>query len=606
MSYAKNEPKKEELLYKDNRRFGQKEVSDFPFLASSFSFEKYRITYLFEVFYYQIARQETSFLHEISSALGITKDDILDYQKEQTDSLPGTVQWYPEILEAFSVVKFLLSNEHCIPDVLCRVQEFYGIPNLKEASQLQIAKELENIGTVLFDGKYAKSLFLKKEINNEEAIVLCFMISYLDIIFEKKSLRSLCSYVLKRRCLCLQIFCPEAYQNLSFFPDNILFSEDSDKSPNECEDIFHSRAFERYKKKHLKRIAEYLGVEESKVMPAIAHTLEPNTVYDEDMGFYLNYPNGKEAFTAYAAFSYSYRKFSHGSPEWMADCSKLCGIAPVHGWATPSQLPNVSMIVDCYFRSALNGNINDGYEKYGITKLSLSRDYCTPSPEYDLLGISSLFYAAMDKILIDHMMEKLIRTSEGNSASSDNRTLIESLNLKFSKQKEIIEDLNLKLKKQDKEENKKLYPEQKMISDLKKQVENLKEELSKKDKLIKDQEELIDVLQVEEEEVPNVLMTKEYYMERLSNKRFLFVGDLASMSLTELRQLFPNSSFMESSNADINIRADGVVVFAAAAKHSMYYKVKNNQSLAKLPWLVYRKRGGNRLLDLLAAMEKKF
>lgn len=351
-----------------------------------------------------------------------------------------------------------------------------------------------------------------------------------------------------------------------------------------CDSFLDSDIYQKYIKRRIKELAEYIEESEDDLILAIERVIS-------FIGYMSEY---------YIRTAYLFRR--HGlSIRWWEDTIQKDNVT--------RYVPDVRGIIEDYYRAYFfNYWLQMRPEVENITKGDVLRNTKPGDPSQELENIVAMceqdvvcqmyqelleqYYANFsfeqllgqpmknryDRIIAEYEKEASLQHSLYSNLQKENARLLELIKSK---------DRNPELEKFTRESNKELERALKEIEHLK--------------GVIRSQEDYIGEIlngQNEEEAVPE----KPFYdLPKLQSKKYLFVGDVDSC-FRELRRVFPGSIFMTANTDDISsISVDAVVYLIKCMSHSMYYKVQNLYGASDVPIIRYN---GNNLELLYQEMQK--
>lgn len=336
------------------------------------------------------------------------------------------------------------------------------------------------------------------------------------------------------------------------------------------EKVFESSLYQKYIRKNRIRIAEHLKIQE----PDIAQYFH-NSIRIMSSGEWCD---GKIGI------------INNSIVELMLDrnCSQLWLFNIIDGLTNPAYYPNVDKLIELYYRSfVISKYLDNQKRKQPFTKITLSRECKEDIVESDIRNIIYLYHVDLILELFLICLGNSYRNFSWENIAQKKtisyyRSLVEDLSEEIFEQSITIEKLteakNVLEAKNISDINSQNYVFEKEIQRLNRKITQQQLEINRLKQTIHTFEEL-DNLKTTISEEPILDVDIPF----LQSKRYLFVGSTEG-SLSGLRELFPNSIFMESSTFDLQgLKCDAVIMLVKKMSHSMYYKAKFSHLKNQVP-----------------------
>lgn len=460
----------------------------------------------------------------------------------------------------------------------------------KTERKAEVIKRMED--TPLFDAVYVT---MEEIVKNEEVRKLAR-----DIIFKKfpssrkvyeeptyKSMKGISEGMFRLMAFIslIQEYSPSVAR---IFAMSLLNDETDVKKPPlytdgdifiDGESILKNGVFEKYKKKRLGELCEYLEIPEEELEDLIRAEIEIQTT---DVNLHVGDGIMQHMINQYLCLN-------HNIHQTWADAIYIQDLR----YKTNKQLssialnykPNLNSVIDAYYKGLINRFIrNDIVDGNTVNRRALLR-YYKASPELDLNGI--FFTYQMDRMLkmASCIMEEQYRNfNPEDYASKSTKTIKNSLveELKqVSKEKDTeinalkakVEQINLKLTA---DKDKSFVPYERKIKELEEKLAKKDMEIARLERAGRDKDTYIEFLESKDKDEPEGTASAVVDIEEMKKRKFLLVGGRYEM-LRELAKILPNSKQVDrNTTSTINVSSiDNIVVFHDFIDHSTFYKVVN-------------------------------
>ena len=335
--------------------------------------------------------------------------------------------------------------------------------------------------------------------------------------------------------------------------------------------IYTSKAYQRFLAKRRQELADYLHILPEELEEMFWKMFRAKyEIRDEVTALTVTYSLGGFVNLLANAILTAHR----GSGDWylsvFKDAKKMLNITAY------AYKPNIHALIDKYYHQMvhLHCTRNDGVE---MNRVELIRHVKSDTPRDDFIMITSMIGMDILCKMFDLMQDHLFTTFSwekytGQDLQTRYENMLAASNAEKEQQRRVLEEKMERLQS----ERTRLQEDLNGIElSWQRKYEALVKESQEKDEEIRElkervalQEAWIDDLQKEpeEEELP-----KETW---IPNGKYLFVG-MDSRLVQELKQTYPDSSFMESEAMDLSgIQADAIVCLTRYMKHKMFYKIQ--------------------------------
>lgn len=376
-----------------------------------------------------------------------------------------------------------------------------------------------------------------------------------------------------------------------YLPDKDLIDQclnftsecDDDVHPidlKENQSVINSTFFRRYLNKRRITLAEYLGIEESKLSSYIHSQMKAQIGSDGLAGIRYGKVGTIETFTRNIIAD------NGGDRFWF---NQMTGTYEKDEYFQGlNYVPDVDRLIENYYKSYVTSRyIEEKSKNNAFTKLTLSRECIPPSVEtdyqlilcmYEMDVIYKMFSIMLKQYYQDFSWEKITNqdlSERYEKIIGDLKKIIDDKQKQIGLLSQKNDVLSLQIMTDNSKQTGALVAES---NKLLKQLEEKDTEINRLREKIKYQEDFICELS-KPEIVTNI--KPSYDLEVLQSKRFLFVGSISDFCI-ELKHKFPNSLFMETNAFSLTgIEVDAVIMLIKWMSHSMFYKVKSAGNLDK-------------------------
>lgn len=343
-----------------------------------------------------------------------------------------------------------------------------------------------------------------------------------------------------------------------------------------CDSFLDSAVYQKYIKRRIRALAEYLEESEDDVMVAVERIITCGSV--EHMSEY------------FMRTACLFRR--HGlAIRWRGDTIREDNAV--------KYVPDVRGIIEEYYRAYFfNYWLVMRPDVKNITKIDVLRNTNTEDPVHELENIITMceqdvicqmYQELLEQYYADFSFEQLLGQPMKNRYD---RIIAE-----YEKEASLQHSLYSSLKKENAGllqliRNKDRNPElEKFTRETNKELERALKEIEHLKGVIRSQEDYIgELTDGQEGETETGPAKPRYDLSELQSKKYLFVGNVDSC-FRELRRVFPGSVFMTANTDDISsVSVDAVVYLIKCMSHSMYYKVQNLYGASELPIIRYKGR----------------
>ena len=453
---------------------------------------------------------------------------------------------------------------------------------LKDMYVSMFAVKYPNIKRIVDNAKATDDLYdLSSKVNNE--LEQHILIALLCLKYDLDEMESLARFARRTH-----------YCSLLFMDDNTCMDKITMRLPDGTK-VIETGAFEKYKARRICEICEYLGIEESQFR---TYFVDEMKIVDREEGTPITSSNGSFEHTL-AGRTISNHK---GGTTWIT----YLYLHNVEGRREKPYEPDIDDVINAYFSALFLKCCTD--KNKGNGRVAMMREYKSESPETDWRGLCHAY--EQDRLVKLLMIMQRKYYEDFSWEHTSHKDIIKKYDKVIAKMQLANEEQSKKMRKlQDEIEtiqmrehsisNENYYLYEQKIKQLQKQLEEKEREIVILKKQSVDKDKYIELLEIEEDELPEVVKDIDY--EALSKRKILFVGGLPETVNKVLSHFSFKKHIGKTYSGTVDVSAvNDIVIFYDHINHALYYKVINVARRHKLNVIYCHGRNADRIIAHIA------